>query len=235
MKNISLTLIAAIFLSGLNHTSAQNEGPVESYILALYIQGKKGKPYKASKVVVTVPRTAESYEVPGNGLLYIPDILEDDELYLYDESKLFTVEVNGLDSLNVIFNSPGRIKSVFKNETYNTGYGEVPRGNNTEAYANVDMRYSDTYSTLMEYLRGRVAGVEVVGESIRIRGATSINSSTEPMVIVDGVMMDLKTANMSIAPREIESITVDKTGSMYGVRGANGVIIIKMRSSIGAD
>jgi TonB-dependent SusC/RagA subfamily outer membrane receptor len=72
------------------------------------------------------------------------------------------------------------------------------------------------------------------GISIRIRGVGSFMSSNEPLYIIDDVPMDLgKGASLrAINPRDIGSIEVvqDPVGmALYGVRGANGVVIIKTK------
>lgn len=73
-------------------------------------------------------------------------------------------------------------------------------------------------------IQGNVAGVQVMGESVRIRGFGSLDASSSPLYVVDGVVG---------APypndEEIQSISVLKDASstaLYGSRGANGVIII---------
>ena len=65
--------------------------------------------------------------------------------------------------------------------------------------------------------------------TIRLRGVISVNGSTTPLVLVDGVEGDLST----VAPENIESIDVLKDASaaaIYGTRGANGVILITTKS-----
>ncbi|MBR1538754.1 MAG: TonB-dependent receptor plug domain-containing protein [Bacteroidales bacterium] len=87
------------------------------------------------------------------------------------------------------------------------------------------------YTNMYDYLRGRVAGVEVGPEntpsSIRIRGVNSINSSTAPLILVDGVETDLDSVN----PNDVQSVSVlkDSSSSIYGVRGGNGVILINTK------
>lgn len=84
-------------------------------------------------------------------------------------------------------------------------------------------------------LAGEVAGVQVVNSSgqpgsnasIRIRGIGSVNSSTSPLYVVDGVPFDGDISG--IDPSDIASTTVLKDAtatSLYGSRGANGVILI---------
>ncbi|KAA2240781.1 TonB-dependent receptor [Chitinophaga agrisoli] len=98
-------------------------------------------------------------------------------------------------------------------------------------------------------LQGKAAGVQINsntgvpgdGVFIRVRGATSINASNDPLYVVDGVFINntsLQTVNTGgratspiadINPADIESIEVLKDASataIYGSRGANGVVII---------
>ena len=85
-------------------------------------------------------------------------------------------------------------------------------------------------------LQGQVAGVNITASSgapgaasnIRIRGI-STNGNNNPLILVDGnVIEDLSVVN----PSDIESINVlkDATAGIYGVRGANGVILITTKS-----
>ena len=90
-----------------------------------------------------------------------------------------------------------------------------------------------------QQLQGRIAGVRVTrlpnGDiAVRIRGTTSIRGSNEPLYIVDGVPFRPGPGGglSGIQVSEIESIEVLKDATataMYGVRGANGVVIIKLK------
>ncbi|MBU2929267.1 SusC/RagA family TonB-linked outer membrane protein [Winogradskyella psychrotolerans] len=98
--------------------------------------------------------------------------------------------------------------------------------------ANVEAK---AVSNVSEALRGEVAGVNVISyngapgsdATIRIRGFGSVNGNSDPLYIVDGApyASDLSSIN----PADIESMTVLKDAaatSIYGSRGANGVIVI---------
>lgn len=79
-------------------------------------------------------------------------------------------------------------------------------------------------------LRGEVPGVQVYGKSIKIQGASSFIASTEPLLVVDGVAVSTID---DIQPRMVKSIEVLKgsAATIYGARGANGVILITLKSS----
>ncbi|SRR5712692_9338559 len=90
-----------------------------------------------------------------------------------------------------------------------------------------------------EALSGRFPGVEVTrtadgSVSVRIRGGSSIMGSNEPLYVIDGVEIapGPDGALTGINPYDIESIQVLKDAAstaMYGSRGSNGVILIRMK------
>jgi TonB-dependent SusC/RagA subfamily outer membrane receptor len=90
-----------------------------------------------------------------------------------------------------------------------------------------------------QVLMGRFPGVEVTrtsngGFAVRIRGTTSIRGSNEPLYVIDGVEIQPGPGGSltGIDPHDIASIQVLKDAaetSLYGVRGANGVILIKTK------
>lgn len=118
-----------------------------------------------------------------------------------------------------------------ENESVNVGYGTTKKKNLTTSVSSVKAKNTETdgYSHVAEYLQGRVPGLIVrkVGGSYKftIRGINSINSSTDPLLIVDGCTVDdIDYLN----PKDIKSVEVlkDASASIYGSRGACGVILI---------
>lgn len=119
------------------------------------------------------------------------------------------------------------------------GYGEQKKANLTGAVAsvNLDDVRSLPASNTASLFQGRMAGVTVsnfTGQpgnddpQIRIRGIGTFNSGAEPLVIVDGVQSQINQVPVS----DIESISVLKdaaSAAIYGVRAANGVVIIKTK------
>jgi len=118
------------------------------------------------------------------------------------------------------------------------GYGSVPKDKLSYAVSSYDMdeNVKNGYSDIFEYMRGRCPGVQIGPSTpgtmphVVIRGTGSINSSTEPLYIVDGV----ETLDISnISPIDVQSINVlkDASSAIYGVRGANGVILITTKTA----
>lgn len=111
-------------------------------------------------------------------------------------------------------------------EMINIGYGELSRKNvNTEINKVTSQHHYQNYSNMYDLLRGEVPGVEVFEKTIRIREAFSFNLSTEPLLVVDGMIIPSLD---DINPVDVRSVEVLKgaAASVYGARGANGVILI---------
>ena len=112
-------------------------------------------------------------------------------------------------------------------------YGTVKKKNLTTDVGYIDGQDETfaSYTNIYDMIRGRVPGVSVIGSKITIRGINSINSSTDPLLVVDGVVVSTID---NISPRQVKSISVLKgsDASIYGSRGANGVILITL---IGAE
>ena len=116
-----------------------------------------------------------------------------------------------------------------ESDTLDIGYGVQDKDKATTAVSNLKVKKHDaqTYSDMYAYLRGRVPGVQVTSDNrIIIRGIGTNSDATDPLILVDGVeMSDLSGIN----PADVKSVDVIKDGSsaIYGMQGANGVIIIK--------
>jgi TonB-dependent SusC/RagA subfamily outer membrane receptor len=80
-------------------------------------------------------------------------------------------------------------------------------------------------------IRGEVPGVRVVGNTISIQGPSSMNSGTQPLLVVNGMVVETID---DIRPQSVKSIDILKgsAASIYGSRGANGVVLITL---IGAE
>jgi TonB-linked SusC/RagA family outer membrane protein len=129
-----------------------------------------------------------------------------------------------------------------------TGYGTTKKAANTGSIAVVKGSEIENlpFSSVDKALQGKVAGLQSVASSgqpgasqaILIRGASSINASSQPLWVVDGVPINAgdvsrlqTTGNLlsTLNPNDIESISVLKDAasqSIYGSRAANGVIVI---------
>ena len=145
-----------------------------------------------------------------------------------------TVEVNAGENLRIVMSDDTKLIQ----EVVVTGYGTVAKGayaGSAQAVKAEDIEKKNP-SDVTKALAGEVAGVQVVNSSgqpgtvssIRIRGIGSISASSAPLYVVDGIALDAASIS-SIDPGDIASTTILKDAtatSLYGSRGANGVVLI---------
>ncbi|MCE8922133.1 TonB-dependent receptor [Bacteroides ovatus] len=117
------------------------------------------------------------------------------------------------------------------------GYGIVKKSDLTGAVSGVSNRQykNQPVQRVENILQGRTPGVEVTATSgmpgasmkVRVRGTTSINKSSDPLYVIDGIISS--SGLDGINPSDIQSMEVLKDASstaIYGSRGSNGVILI---------
>lgn len=142
-------------------------------------------------------------------------------------------------------------------KTTSTGMMEIDERDLTTAVSKVDMSELAEVQAISidQALQGRMAGVDIVantgdpgsGMSIRIRGTSSINQSSDPLIIVDGMPYDIEVSSdfnfatadeqgyaqlLNIAPSDIKDITVLRDAAataIWGSRASNGVLVINTR------
>ena len=152
--------------------------------------------------------------------------------------KSTEVAVNGRALINVALEPDVEML----NETIVVAFGTTTK----EAFTgsakvlNEDALAKSQVTNVTSALAGQVAGVQLVSANgapgsnptIRIRGISSINAGNSPLIIVDGTPYDGDMNNIS--PSDIENMTVLKdaaSNSLYGARGANGVIMITTKNA----
>jgi TonB-dependent SusC/RagA subfamily outer membrane receptor len=117
-----------------------------------------------------------------------------------------------------------------EDEMVNVGYSSVSQKGLTTPVTKIDGRKQNiVYRDIYEMLRGK-PGVQVTGKSVKIQGASSLMSGTEPLYVVDGVVVNDVD---NIPPQQVRSIEILKgpSASIYGSRGANGVILITLEGA----
>lgn len=132
------------------------------------------------------------------------------------------------------------------------GYGVRRKSDLTGAVSNVSSKdfNQGVINSPEQLINGKVSGVQIVngggspsaGSTIRIRGGASLNASNDPLIVLDGVPMEVGGSVSGsgnflslINPNDIEDMTILKDASstaIYGSRASNGVIIITTKKGV---
>jgi TonB-linked SusC/RagA family outer membrane protein len=197
------------------------------------VKDKSGEAIIGASVKVKGSATGTITDVNGNFTLNVRPgaVLE----ISYVGYKPQTVTTRGGQNIRITLTEDSKVMD----EVVVIGYGTQKKGDVTSAVASVkaDDFTIGNIGDAGDLIKGKVAGLNITKgngdpndvSAIRLRGVISLEGSSTPLVLVDGIEGSLNT----VAPENIESIDVLKDASaaaIYGTRGANGVIIITTKT-----
>ncbi len=197
------------------------------------VANEQGEPLTGVSITIKESLTGTTTDSKGTFKINVPD--DNTTLvisYVGYQSQEVMVGVQSTLTIKLLSGNGGRLDSIVV-----IGYGTQKKTDVTGSVASVpkDRLSKVPVTNILQALEGSVAGYTltqvstVPGSSAnqQIRGINSINASTTPLIILDGVPFPGMTNDIS--PNTIESIEVLKDASataIYGTRGSSGVILI---------
>jgi len=194
------------------------------------ILNKKGRPVR--NVILQSGNASRTGRTDRQGLYLFKDMTDNDTIsMILPNFGLTHIPIENLDSIVVILRSASLYSYIDNDgQDINVQQDKIEPSDILDVEQLLKIR---TYNSLAELLQGRVAGLNIKSDgmgnnvSTTIRGQNSILSSSEPLVVIDGIPQGtLDQANYIINVHDIKTIEVLKSASEWGVRGANGVILI---------
>jgi TonB-linked SusC/RagA family outer membrane protein len=227
MLNRSLNLIIATSLSLFSFGQTGSVSGVVSDSLGQRIMG--------AAIVVKGTNSGSITDENGNYRIANVDLTNATLVASYSGYKTKTIKVKGRKTINIMLSDA----SLGLGQVMVVGYGTATKKEFTGASANVigeDLQRLNI-PRIDQALQGQVSGVNINtnsgspggSSSIRIRGLSTFGDN-DPLILVDGVVYDSEGLN-ALNPNDIESVNVlkDATAGIYGVRAANGVILIETK------
>lgn len=238
-KTVEQVLALALSESGLTFRVMSNKlvgiAPLSEILVDDKIKGRvtddAGNPLvgvsvrvlKTNKGVITNANGEYEIEAPSNATLVFSYIGHGD----------LEIPVNNRTAVNTVM----QVDTKGLNEVVVVAYGTANRKTYTGSLAQIDAKSLEKrpITNAFSALEGAAPGIQVNsgsgqpgnGPSIRIRGVGSVNASSEPLYVVDGVPYDGNISSISTDDIESMSLLKDAASSaLYGARAANGVVII---------
>lgn len=241
LRKMMLGLLLSIFLIPVS-AFAQNQRTVTGTVI-----DETGEPLIGASVRVTGEPIGVSTDFDGRFSLNVPA-----------SAKQITVTYVGYQEITADI-TPGDMTIALRpnaevlDEVVVIGYGVRKKDDLTGSVSSISEKdfNKGMISSPEELVNGKVAGVQIVnsggsttsGSTIRVRGGASLNASNDPLIVIDGVPMEVGGYIQGqgnflamINPNDIESMTVLKDASstaIYGSRASNGVILITTKKGKG--
>ena len=192
------------------------------------------RPVPGAIITIDGIPTGESTNNKGFYKIKIPPAAEKIGIYTLPPASI-QESIKGRTSINFMLNDSITQQiygqgDLHGEELVNVGYGEQKRNTLTSSATNIDGTNDKvaSYISIYDMIRSVVPGVSVVGKSVILRGGSSISLDAEALFVVNGTPVN---SIDNIRPQEVKSIDVLKgpAASIYGSRGANGVILITLK------
>ncbi|MFT3827235.1 MAG: SusC/RagA family TonB-linked outer membrane protein [Chitinophagaceae bacterium] len=257
--------IMMVLVAGLGHTAqAQNTQPI--IIRGKIVDNKDKSPIHGASVAEVdkddrIVRGV-STNIDGEYALRISDPKNKISIS-YIGFKTIVQNINGRTSINISMTSTNKDMDeivVVAGKTVNNGMLTIADKDRTFASSSISAKDMEEMqaTSIDQALQGRLSGVDITAASgdpgaplsIKIRGTSSINSSDNPLIVVDGMPYETEipadfnfgtadeqgyAALLNIAPSDIKDITALKDAAataIWGSRAANGVLIINTKRGI---
>lgn len=188
-----------------------------------------GKPIKGAKIYITDSRRYATSDKEGR--FGLTDVFPGDTLRVKVKKQLYNIPVDGRKAVRIyVGDELTGARSEADNALVDYGYGFVKKREYTGVSDGISgeelARTGQT--SIIQALAGKVAGLDVHGNSVTIRGKKSFMLSNEPLYVVDGVIVN---SFDGINIRDVDYVQVLKDASIYGSRGANGAIIVRTKGA----
>ncbi|WP_219822837.1 SusC/RagA family TonB-linked outer membrane protein [Parapedobacter indicus] len=195
------------------------------------VTDEEGQPLEGVTVIIQGTSIASKTDANGRYRINMP---ADDGTLMFSMLGYNTMEqpVGNRQTIDIVMN----LSVSDLEEVVVVGYGTQKKSDLTGSVTRVDATTYENQSMtqLSEMLTGTVAGFNANqatsaegGSSLEIRGQTSLSASTQPLIVLDGVIFNGSLADIN--PKDIEAIDILKDASsaaVFGSRAASGVIII---------
>jgi len=237
--NWKLIILLFIILPIVNSSFAQDVKLSKKIVIQGLVVDQESNPIANASVFVDGKNTDVLSDITGRFQIKIKRSSKIITIFSLNHGGL-EIEYQGEEEItfalatsNAIQQDPLNLPDKLESESVNIGYGTANKKNLTTSVGEVNNKHlknAQHYSNIYDMIKGEVPGVAVNGNSIIIRGLSSINLSSEPLYVVNGSPV---SSIIDISPNDVKSISVLKGSSaaIYGSRGANGVIVIVLKTA----
>ncbi len=245
MRKLTIWLMGLFFITSLNLANAQTS------VSGAVTSSDDGGTLPGVSVVIEGTSLGTTTDMDGKYVLSVPDGSAA-LVFSFIGMETQTVAFSGQTVINVVMNSTALQLDEFVVTAIGISREKKELGYNVQT-VNADVIASKPNADIVNSLAGRTSGVQITSSAgdagasthIVIRGAASITGNNEPLFVVNGMPVmaggggggvagvTTSSRSIDINPEDIESITVLKGGAataLYGVRAANGALIITTKS-----
>ena len=220
MTRYFILFIALILASFLPQESSAQDSSKEEPFNGI-ITDLSGNPIKGAKVFVVSNKYFSRTNKKGQ--FGLTNVLPTDTIHVVYQKVQYDLPVEGRKSARIRLGD--QMEAQEDEELVAYGYGWVKRRENSMPSSGIpgEVLVRTGRTNVLASLEGLVPGLTIVGGKATIRGINSLNLSTDPLYVLDGVVV---SSLDFITVYDVEHVEVLKDASIYGSQGANGAILV---------
>jgi len=218
MKKLIFSIMISIFACVAVFAQKQKVVPFNGVVADLL-----GQPLKGARVWVVDPNYYTTTDKKGK--FGLTNVRPTDTLHVKYKKQLYLIPVDTMKSVRVRLGDELKFDVQQDEELVNTGFGFVKRRESCNSSTGIsgEVLVRTGRTDVLEALQGLVPGLTITNGKAIIRGLATINGSSDPLFLVDGVEVEsLSFVNVYV----VDKVEVLKDANMYGVKGANGAILV---------
>ena len=217
MKKLFL-FIVSVFACVAVFAQKQKDVPFNGVVADLL-----GQPLKGARVWVVSPDYYTTTD--KNGKFGLTNVKQTDTLHVKYKKQLYLIPVDTMKSVRVRLADELKFEAQQDEELVNTGFGFVKRRESCNSSTGIsgEVLVRTGRTDILEALQGLVPGLTMVNGKPIIRGIGTIGSAIEPLYLVDGIEVP---SFSFVSVYDVDKVEVLKDANIYGVKGANGAILV---------
>jgi|GEM_PF-52594 len=222
MRKLLIILILMPFAS-ISQTATQSV-PFNGVIIDIH-----NTPIKRARVYTT---NANYYALTDKqGKFGLTNVAADDTIHVKYKGKMYIIPVDGMKGMRIRLADQTVASVEYDEQLVSVGYGFVKKREHTNSSSIItgEELVRTGYYDVLEALQGLVPGLRIEKgkfgseATANIRASGSIIGPTEPLYIVDGMIVD---SFSGVSVYAVDRVEVLKDANIYGVRGSNGAILV---------
>ena len=202
-----------------------------SHPVSITVLNRRGEVPDNRNIIAYVKGTKPVvHNIGRNGQIHIPDVPSNDTVAIVIRNRIYEFRAQNAHNMEIQLGRGERISTVSDNgvRLSPNSYKTIPASSSSPSVSVNEINNPSQYSSLAAYLTGRIPGLIVEGGP----GNYQVYLDGEiPLIMLDGMRVSsFNAANSLVIPSDIQSVTVDRNGIIYGTAGMNGVLIITTKS-----
>lgn len=224
MRILAFYLALLGFISAMPSEAAPKKKAEILPVVMGSVKSTEGRPLDA---VIKVKKGRQKARTDERGNFVLQGVPADAHLVIAFHGVKTEIAVDGREKIRLTLVDPiAQMKGGSGANSVDTVMGKISKDNYSGSMSELtaDEIEKGGFNSLIDAVRTKIGGVTVTDDGqVTMRGINTINGSIYALVIIDGVEAD---SILDVDVRDVASLSILREGDMYGLKGANGVVLI---------